>query len=139
MLTSERFYVLSASAIRRGGPALLCGGVCCVLCAVCCVLVSGCRTGTQLTEVPRVDLELASGNRGYLVGSAPAEATLKTTRQMVETTIELPSFYKPKRSNQNAGLDNVAAPERETDKAAATGGSWGNLGTPGASTGGHKK
>ena len=138
MLTRERFYVLCASAIRRGGPALLCGGVCCVLSAVCCVLVSGCRTATQLTEVPRVDLELASGNRGYLVGTAPTEATLKTTRQMLEITIELPSFHKPNRSNQQVGLDNVAAPERKTNEP-ATGGSWGNLGTPGASTGGHKK
>ncbi len=75
--------------------------------------LGGCRTGTRLTEMPRVDLELSGGNRGYLVGTPPTEAELKTTRQMVETTIELPSFYKPKPSGKPAGLDEIASPAAE--------------------------
>ena len=35
--------------------------------------MSGCRTATKVTQVPRVDLELPEGgNRGYLVGTPPA-------------------------------------------------------------------
>lgn len=54
------------------------------------LLISGCRTATRVAEVPRVDLALnEGGNRGYLVGHPPEEANLKTTRQMVQTDIEL--------------------------------------------------
>lgn len=60
-------------------------------------LAAGCRTATKVTQMPRVDLELSGGNRGYLVGAPPQDATMKTTREMVETTVEVPSFYKPKR------------------------------------------
>ena len=95
--------------------------IACGVAAVVCV--AGCRTGTRLTEIPRVDLELSSGNRGYLVGTPPAEAELKTTRQMVETTIELPSFYKPKRSSQPVSLDDDAPPERTTSEP-STGDAW---------------
>jgi hypothetical protein len=70
-----------------------------------------------------VDLELAGGNRGYLVGTAPAEPELKTTRQMVETTIELPSFYKPKRSSQPVSLDDAATPEKAASEQ-STGDTW---------------
>lgn len=98
----------------------LIGIACGVAAAVC---ATGCRTGTRLTEMPRVDLELSGGNRGYLVGTPPAEAELKTTRQMVETTIELPSFYKPKRSNRPVSLDDDAPPERTTSEP-PTGDAW---------------
>lgn len=54
--------------------------------------LAGCRTTTQVTEVPRVDLNLEHGNRGYLVGTAPDPGARQTTRQMVHTTIELPGF-----------------------------------------------
>jgi len=56
---------------------------------------SGCRTATQVAEVPRVDLELGGGNRGYLVGTPPAAPSLKTTRKMFQADIEIPSSYKP--------------------------------------------
>jgi nucleoid-associated protein YgaU len=63
-------------------------------------VAAGCRAPTRvaakITEVPRIDVELSGGNRGYLVGSAPEAAPAKTTRQMVEATIEIPSFYKPR-------------------------------------------
>ena len=53
--------------------------------------VLGCaRITAQVVEKPRVDQEL-SGNRGYLAGSAPAPASRKTTRQMIQTDIELPT------------------------------------------------
>ena len=73
------------------------------------LLAVGCRApirvATQVTEVPRVDLELSGGNRGYLVGTPPEPKPLKTTRQMLETDIEIPSFYKPKPSGVKARLD----------------------------------
>ena len=95
----------------------LIGIACGVAAAVC---AAGCRTATRLTDVPRVDLELAEGNRGYLAGTPPTEAQLKTTRQMVETTIELPSFYKPKPSGRPVGLDEIASPARDTDERTTT-------------------
>jgi len=59
-------------------------------------LVGGCRTATRVVEEPRVDLELtAGGNRGFLVGTPPpAAGGRKTTRQMVETEIEVPPIVK---------------------------------------------
>ena len=93
----------------------------CGLAAVVCV--AGCRTATRVTEMPRVDLEFSGGNRGYLIGTPPAEAQLKTTRQMVETTIELPSFYKPKRSSQPVSLDD-AAPSEKAASEQSTGDTW---------------
>jgi Tfp pilus assembly protein FimV len=77
------------------------------------LLLSGCRTAARVTEVPRVDLELSGGNRGYLVGAAPEATRQKTTRQMVETTVEIPSFYKPKRSRAPVSLDEISPPEVE--------------------------
>ncbi len=61
------------------------------------VLLAGCRTATRIKDIPRVDLELnGAGNRGYLLGTPPESANLKTTRQILETNIEIPSYYKPK-------------------------------------------
>ena len=58
-------------------------------------LVGGCHAATRVADVPRVDLKLEGGNRGYLIGTPPEGAALKPTRQMVATDIELPSFYRP--------------------------------------------
>lgn len=59
--------------------------------AVVCV-AAGCRTATRIVEEPRVDLEVAGrGNRGYLLGTPPpVSEPRKTTRQIVETEIEVP-------------------------------------------------
>lgn len=59
---------------------------------------AGCRTATRIKDVPRVDLQVedSGGNRGYLVGTPLAAKEWKTTRQIVETDVELPSFYKTK-------------------------------------------
>lgn len=60
--------------------------------AVLAVLsAAGCRSMTKVSEIPRVDMELEGGNRGYLVGTPPQPEPRKMTRQMVETTIELPT------------------------------------------------
>lgn len=75
------------------------------------LMITGCRTATRVTEVPRVDLELSGGNRGYLIGTPPAASELKTTRQMVETDVEVPSFYKPKRVSAPVGIGKIAPPE----------------------------
>ena len=57
--------------------------------------LSGCRSATRVIQEPRVDLELAGGNRGFLVGAPPEGSAQKTTRQMVEAEVEVPSRYKP--------------------------------------------
>ena len=79
------------------------------------VLISGCRTATRIADVPRVDLKLEGGNRGYLIGTPPAATGLKPTRQMVSTDIEIPTFYKPKRGSAKGNLESgaSAAPEAE--------------------------
>ena len=84
------------------------------------LLVGGCRTATQVTEVPRVDLAIEGGNRGYLVGAPPAPAGQRTTREMVETTIEIPSFYTPKRSSVPVSLEGVAVPQAPVEVAAGS-------------------
>ena len=93
------------------------------------VLVAGCqaptRMATRVKEVPRVDLSLEGGNRGYLVGTAPAgEGSGRTTRQMVETDVEIPTFYKP-RPGSKQGFGEIAPPEieqEESETEAAAGG-----------------
>ncbi len=57
------------------------------------LVAAGCaRVTTKIVEKPRVDQEVAgAGNRGYLMGSAPAAGPRKKTRQMIETDIELPT------------------------------------------------
>ncbi len=88
-------------------------------------LIVGCqaqsRMATRVKDVPRVDLSLEGGNRGYLVGTPPAgNGSGKTTRQMVETDVELPTFYKPKAGAQ-PGLDQMAPPEIEQEELEAEG------------------
>jgi hypothetical protein len=98
------------------------------------VALAGCRTGTQITAFPRVDLDLSGGNRGYLVGTPPPEPQLKTTRQMVETTIELPSFYKPKRTHRPVSLDGGPQPTTELPPASAASDTWQQVPAPGEYT-----
>ena len=78
-------------------------------------LVSGCRTAARVADVPRVDLQLEGGNRGYLIGTPPAATGLKPTRQMVSADIEIPSFYTPKHGAAPASVEPGAetAPEAE--------------------------
>lgn len=72
-------------------------------------MVGGCRTATRVVEVPRVDLDLAGGNRGYLVGTPPAPGPMKTTRQMLETDIELPFSFGGGRPSGSESSDSAPA------------------------------
>ena len=79
------------------------------------VVLAGCaRVSSQVVEKPRVDQEL-EGNRGYLVGSAPPAGPRKSTRQMIETNIELPTAdeMNPWRTSKKAEATRTssAAPE----------------------------
>ena len=79
---------------------------------------SGCRTATRIIQEPRVDLELAGGNRGYLVGNPPSVSeSRKTTRQMVETEIEVPGFRRGGAAPVTLG--DVAPPEMDFGEEAA--------------------
>jgi len=82
-----------------------------VLGAIAVIAASGCRITTHVKEVARVDLAVENhgGNRGYLVGTPPAPKAAKTTRQMVETLIELPAFGSAK--NPTAPTAKVAESE----------------------------
>ena len=82
------------------------------------VLVAGCRTATRIIEEPRADLELVgAGNRGYLVGTPPPPAERrKTTRQMIETEIEVPplGIGRPQPPETAAAEEPPAQPPRPT-------------------------
>lgn len=75
--------------------------------------MSGCaRITTQVVEKPRVDQELL-GNRGVLKGSAPADSSpRRTTRQMLQTDIELPTAEElnPWRKQPKAAAAPAPAP-----------------------------
>ena len=89
----------------------------CVATLASLLAASGCRTATRVTTVPRVDLEVeGAGNRGYLVGTPPPVQELKTTREMIQTDVEIPSFYKPKRGRTGVGMGEIAPPEMERDE-----------------------
>ena len=79
------------------------------------MMVAGCRTATRVTDVPRVDLELSGGNRGYLVGTPPEAGNLKTTRQMVETDVEVPSWYKPTHVRKPVGIEELGPSQAQID------------------------
>ena len=81
---------------------------------------AGCRTATKIAEVPRVDLELSSGNRGYLVGTPPPpSAEMNTTRKMMWTDVELPSTFQPKHGAAPAGPNEPEAPGSVAEMTAA--------------------
>jgi len=81
--------------------------------------VGGCRTATRITEVPRVDLELSGGNRGYVIGIPPEETVaLKATRQLIQSDVELPSAYKPSRAHAPVRAEDMMPSE---DRALGTG------------------
>ena len=77
------------------------------------VAVGGCRTATTLTQVPRVDMALTGGNRGYLLGTPPEPtAPRQMTRQMIQATVEVPSFHQPGRlAIPGAGVASPASSE----------------------------
>ena len=76
-------------------------------------MLSGCRSATRVVETPRVDLQLSGGNHGYLIGSAPPPTlSPRTTRQVIEAEVEIPSRYAPKQGTASpVSLGEVAPPE----------------------------
>jgi len=82
-----------------------------VLVALAAIVASlaGCSVNTKMVTRERVDQELssASGNRGYLMGTAPAAGDRKTTREYIEVQVEVPSLEKENR-----------VPKKPTDAAA---------------------
>ncbi len=55
-------------------------------------VAAGCRASTQVVDAPRVDIQLNEGNRGFVVGKPPEQPQArKTTRQILEANVELPS------------------------------------------------
>lgn len=96
------------------------------------LLISGCRTrvASHIVEVPRVDMALGGGNRGYLIGTAPESTReIKPTRQIVQTDIELPSLYNAKPSGTPVTLDTgspdqTAAPQPEVEPSAGAPGRY---------------
>ncbi len=80
-----------------------------------CVAAAGCaRITTHVVEKPRVDQELqGNGNRGFLTGSAPQPTERKTTRQIIQTDVELPtsSEMNPwKKQQKTAAVSPVPVP-----------------------------
>ena len=78
--------------------------------------VAGCHSATRVVDYPRVDLEVGQGgNRGYLVGAPPASSgPWKTTRQTVETEVEVPALGK-----RAASAGEAASPDGEMTDASA--------------------
>ena len=86
--------------------------------------VSGCRTATHVADVPRVDLSLEGGNRGYLIGTAPPAGSQHMTREMVQTDLEIPSLFKLQPGQKSKKiLTEIAPPEVDLSEP-------GGVGTP---------
>ena len=52
------------------------------------MLAAGCKSSLHQVRVERVDQELSSGNRGYLVGGPPAEGERDLTRDLLELEVQ---------------------------------------------------
>ncbi|MFA5164460.1 MAG: LysM peptidoglycan-binding domain-containing protein [Candidatus Omnitrophota bacterium] len=63
------------------------------------ISLAGCSVNTKMVTRERVDQDLSSssGNRGYLMGTAPAAGDRKTTREYIEVQVEVPSIEKENR------------------------------------------
>ncbi len=89
------------------------------------LMVAGCRAATRVIDEPRVDLDVSGGNRGYLVGTPPAAPDMRTSRQMIETEVEVPNFYRSKKGEgAPVSLGEVAPPEMDFSESAAGEGAW---------------
>lgn len=86
------------------------------------MLIAGCRTASRVIEVPRVDLEVSGGNRGYLIGTPPTiSENQSSTRAMAEMEFEIPSFSRPgSRPVRPVSLGEVAPPETDLSESGAT-------------------
>jgi len=71
-------------------------------------VLAGCSVTTKMVTRERVDQDLTStaGNRGYLVGTAPAAGERRPTKTYIEVQVEAPMIEKenrvPKESSETA-------------------------------------
>ena len=89
--------------------------------AVTIAAVTGCSVTTKMVTRERVDQDLtsSSGNRGYLVGTAPAAGERRPTKTYIEVQVEAPAMEKENRVPKKA-VEESAAPAPETNFEAAT-------------------
>lgn len=83
-----------------------------------CFILSGCIVRTYQTTRDRVDQDL-TGNRGYLLGSMPAEQSMaerKTTRTTQVVEIELRSPIKFERKTSKKSIIPVETEEPATEE-----------------------
>lgn len=67
--------------------------------AVMITALTGCSVTTKMVTRERVDQDLTgtAGNRGYLVGTAPAAGERKPTKTYIEVQVEAPAIEKENR------------------------------------------
>ncbi|HOX09279.1 MAG TPA: LysM peptidoglycan-binding domain-containing protein [Candidatus Omnitrophota bacterium] len=80
------------------------------------ISLAGCSVNTKMVTRERVDqdLSISSGNRGYLMGTAPAEGDRKTTREYIEVQVEVPSIEKESDVTKKTAKTSIPATNYET-------------------------
>ncbi len=86
------------------------------------ISLAGCSVNTKMVTRERVDQDLSSssGNRGYLMGTAPAAGDRKTTREYIEVQVEVPSIEKENRVPKRSAETSAPATNYETTSTAGT-------------------
>jgi len=86
------------------------------------ISLAGCSVNTKMVTRERVDQDLSnsSGNRGYLMGTAPAAGDRKTTREYIEVQVEVPSIEKENRVPKRSTGTSAPATNYETSVEAGT-------------------
>lgn len=99
--------------------------------AVMTLAAAGCQTSASMrqVEMERVDQDLSSGNRGYLIGTPPEIADRgRPTRSITELEIQLPSRARRRRAPATrvapSTVQPAAAPETEAEAMAAAEEDW---------------
>jgi len=89
--------------------------------AVMVTVLTGCSVTTKMVTRERVDQDLTStaGNRGYLVGTAPAAGERRPTKTYIEVQVEGPAMEKENRVPKKVEETAVTAPAPETNFEAA--------------------
>ena len=87
---------------------------------------TGCsRLQTKIVQKPRVDQQITQGhNKGYLKGSGPAGGERRTTRELLETDVELPTWQEMNpwyKGKQEAAPEAVAAAPAPVEPAPSRG------------------
>jgi hypothetical protein len=76
------------------------------------LICAGCRTAARMIGEPRADVEMPTGNRGYLIGSPPAwEGPKSTVRKIVEMEIETPTLWAPAKPPASEGTETLSLGE----------------------------